>query len=125
MSTQLHDFKNQAIIGSSPSPVAVTGSDGGASIDLGEGDGRCFAIQQIGSVAGSGATVTGKIQESSDNSTFTDVSGATFTAVNSTGNLQVITFERTKRYVRHFRTVAGSSPSILLSAVIGQQKKHV
>ncbi len=125
MSTQLHDFKNQAILGAAPYPVAATTTDSGSAVDLGEGDGRCFAIQQIGAISGSGAILTGKIQESADNSTFTDISGATFTAVTTASNLQVISFERTRRYVRHHRTVAGSTPSLVLGVLIGQQRKSV
>lgn len=125
MSTQLHDLKNQAILGASVAPVAATSTDSGSAVDLVNGDGRCFAIQSIGAVSGSSPSLTGKIQESDDGVTFTDISGATFAAVTLSNNLQVITFDRTKRYVRHYRTISGSSPSFVIGAVIGQQKKTV
>jgi hypothetical protein len=67
--------------------------------------------------------LAGKIQESSDNTAWTDVAGATFTSVTASNNLQTITFDRTKRFVRHARTVAGTGPTFALVAVIGEQKK--
>ena len=125
MSTKLHDIKNQAQLGASPYPAEVTATAGGATVDLLDGDDRCFAIQMIGVVGGTDPSLTGKIQESSDNSTWTDISGATFTAVTASSSLQVITFDRTKRYVRHHRTVSGTTPTFVLGAVIGEQKKTV
>ena len=90
-----------------------------------EADGRCFAVQVIGPVTGTGPSLAGKIQESSDNSTWTDVTGATFTTVTASNNIQTIVFDRTKRYLRHARTVAGTSPTFALSVLIGEQKKTV
>src|SRR5262245_4822583 len=119
MSTKLHDVQNQAQLGVSVYPASVTSTAGGSSVDLINADGRCFAIQVIGAVGGSSPSLAGKIEESDDDSTWSDVSGATFTAVTSSNNVQVISFERTKRYVRHHRTVSGSSPTFLLGAVIG------
>jgi hypothetical protein len=123
MSTLLHDLPSQSVIGASSYPATVSTSDVGASVDLIEADGRCFAIQVIGAVSGTSPTLAGKIQESADNSTFTDIAGATFSTVSASSNLQVISFERTKRYVRYSRAVAGTSPSFAISVVIGEQKK--
>jgi hypothetical protein len=125
MSTALNDVKNQALFGASVFPATVNDTNNGASIDMVEADGRCFAIQAIGTVSGTSPSLTGKIQESSDNSTWTDVAGATFTAVTASSNLQTITFDRTKRYLRHARTVAGTSPSFALGVLVGEQKKTV
>jgi hypothetical protein len=125
MSTKLHDFKNQAQLGASPYPVSVNDTNNADTIDLLDADQRCFCIQMIGAVGGTSPSLTGKMQESSDGSTWTDISGATFTAVTASSSLQVITFDRTKRYVRHYRTVSGTSPTFLLGVVIGEQKKSV
>ena len=54
-----------------------------------------------------------------------DVAGAAFTAVTASNNVQTITFERTKRYLRHFRTTTGTSPTFPLGVVIGEQKKSI
>ena len=125
MSTKLNDLANNAQLGASVYPATVNDTNNGSAIDLLDADGPCFAVQVIGAVGGSSPSLTGKIQESSDNSIWTDVSGATFTAVTTSNNVQTITFERTKRYVRHARTVSGSSPTFILGALIGEQKKSV
>ena len=125
MSTKLSDVANQALLGVSVYPATVNDTTGGTAIDMLDADGPCFATQLIGTVGGTSPSLTGKIQESSDNSAWTDVSGATFTAVTTSSNVQTITFERTKRYVRHHRTVSGTSPTVPLAVVIGEQKKTV
>jgi len=125
MSTALNDLKNQALIGVSVYPASVNDTNGGLSVDMIDADGRCFVVQSIGAVGGTSPSQTGKIQESSDNSTWTDIPGAVFAAVTASNNLQTIVFDRTKRYLRHFRTTTGTTPSFILSVLIGEQKKTV
>ncbi|MSR53783.1 MAG: hypothetical protein EXS09_10905 [Gemmataceae bacterium] len=125
MSTAINDLKNQALIGASAYPASVNDTTGSTAIDMLDADGRCFAIQVIGAVGGTSPSLTGKVQESSDNSTWTDVTSATFTAVTASSSLQTIVFDRTKRYLRHHRTVSGTSPTFLLGVLIGEQKKTV
>ena len=125
MSTKLSDVANNAQVGVSVYPATVNDTNGGTAIDLLDADGPCFAVQVVGTVGGTSPSLTGKIQESSDNSTWTDVAGAAFTAVTASGNVQTITFERTRRYLRHHRTVSGTSPSFPLAVLIGEQKKSV
>lgn len=100
MSTKLHDIPNNAVLGHTLTPRTVTASVNGAAIDLITGDGRCFAVQMVGTVGGTSPSLAGKIQESDDTSSWTDISGAAFTAVTASDNLQSISFDRTKRYVR-------------------------
>jgi hypothetical protein len=125
MTTKLHDFANQALLGFGLAPQTVTGSVNGSSGDFLAGDGRCFALQQVGAVSGTSPTLDGKVQESSDNSIWTDIPGATFTTVTGSSNYQAITFDRTKRFVRYVATVAGTSPSFALAVVVSEQKKQV
>lgn len=125
MSTALNDVKNQALLGASVYPASVNDTTNGSSVDMINADGRCFAIQVIGAVTGTSPSLTGKIQESDDNSTWSDVSGATFAAVTASSNLQTIVFDRTKRYLRHHRTVSGTTPAFLLGVLIGEQKKTI
>ena len=125
MSTKLQDFKNQALVGASPYPTAaVSDTNNGDTVDLIDADNRCFAIQMIGAVTGTTPSLTGKIQESSDAATWTDITSATFTAVTANNSVQVISFDRTKRYVRHYRTVTGTSPTFVLAVLIGEQRKQ-
>jgi hypothetical protein len=125
MSTKLHDVADQALLGASVYPATVNDTNTGSSIDMIDADGSCFAVQVIGTVSGTSPSLAGKIQESSDNSTWTDVTNATFTAVTASNSVQTISFERTKRYLRHSRTVSGTSPQFALGVLIGEQKKTV
>ena len=125
MSTKLHDVANQMILGVGLAPQTITATTNGSSGDLINGDGSCVAIQQIGTVSGTSPTLAGKIQESTDGSTWTDVAGATFTTVTASTNNQAISFERTKRYLRYVATVGGTSPSFAVACVISEQKKQI
>jgi hypothetical protein len=125
MSTKLADVQNNALLGVSVYPATVNDTNSGLAVDLIDADGSCVAIQTVGTVGGTTPSITGKIQESADNSTWTDVANATFAAVTTSNNVQAITFERTKRYLRYFRTVSGTGPTFALSVVIGEQKKSV
>jgi hypothetical protein len=55
-----------------------------------------------GTAAGASADLTFRIEESSDNSTFTAVTGGTFTAIGNAAYKEVKTFDRDnlKRYIR-------------------------
>lgn len=125
MSTKLHDIPNNAILGAGLTPRTATTTVTGNAGDFINGDGRCTAIQQVGTVSGSSPSLAGKIQESSDQAAWSDISGATFTAVSATDNVQAISFDRTKRYLRYVGTITGSSPSFPLAVVITEQKKQV
>jgi hypothetical protein len=122
MSTKLHDLANQTVPGAGLSPQQLgSGANNGSAVDLLSGDGRCFAIQITG------PTLDGKIQESDASASgYADISGATFTQVTAANSVQVISFERTKRYVRYVGTVGGSStPTVMTAVFIGEQKKQV
>ncbi|HEV3145065.1 MAG TPA: hypothetical protein VGZ47_14340 [Gemmataceae bacterium] len=125
MSTKLHDVADQMILGSGLAPQTITASANGSTADMINGDGSCFAIQQVGTVSGTSPTLAGKIQESSDGTTWTDVANATFASVTASNNYQAISFERTKRYLRYVGTVGGTSPSFAVAVVISEQKKQI
>ncbi len=126
MSTKLHDFAHQAILGGGLTPRTVTTTVTGSAVDLVTGDGRCFAVQQVGAVSGTSPSLAGKLQESADGSSgWADITGATFAAVTATDNVQAITFDRTQRYVRYVGTVSGTSPSFALAVIVSEQKKQV
>src|SRR5262245_18919003 len=125
MSTKLHDFANQAILGIGAPPQTATATVNASGGDLLAGDGRCFDVQQVGTVSGTSPTLDGKVQESSDNATWSDIPGATFSQVTASNNYQAITFDRTKRYVRYVGTIGGTSPSFALAVLISEQKKQI
>jgi hypothetical protein len=129
MSTKLQDFANQSVLGGALPPQSLgSGVTNSSVIDMLSGDGRCFAIQMAGAVSGTNPTLDGKIQEGTlaNGSDMADVSGATFTQVTAQNNTQAITFDRTKRYVRYVGTIGGTStPTVLTSVFIGEQKKQL
>jgi hypothetical protein len=126
MSTKLNDIADQALLGASLAPQTLTASANGSAIDMINADGPCFAVQQVGAVSGTSPTLAGKIQESADGSTsWSDITSATFTTVTASTNTQVVTFERTKRYLRYVATIGGTTPSFAAAALIGEQKKQI
>lgn len=125
MSTKLHDFARNALLNVGLTPRTATTTVTGSSGDLIAGDGRCFAVQQVGALTGTGASLAGKVQESADGSSWTDIADAVFATVTTADNVQAVTFSRTQRYVRYLGTVAGSSPSIPLAVIISEQRKQL
>jgi hypothetical protein len=126
MSTKLSDLPNNAVLAQGLTPRSLTATVTGSAIDLLTGDGRCFAVQMVGTVGGTTPSLAGKIQESADGSTgWTDISGATFTAVGASDTMQSISFDRTLRYVRYVGTVTGTTPTFVAGVLIGEQKKQV
>ena len=86
-------------------PQSVMSSGNGTGRDFNTGSGKCFATQIVGSLTA--GTIDGKIQESTDNSFWTDVAAGAFTQVSSANNIQTIGFNRTKRYLRYAYTIGG------------------
>jgi hypothetical protein len=79
--------------------ITATGNQTG--VDLLEYDGD-IQIILAGTAAGAGADLTFRIEESSDNSTFTAVTGGTFTAIGNAAYKEVKTLNHDdlKRYIR-------------------------
>lgn len=125
MSTKLHDISSNALLQSGLTSRNITSSVNGGTVDMIQGDGRCCAIQQIGAVTGTAPSLAGKIQESSDGTNWTDIAGATFTAVTASDNVQAISFDRTKRYMRYASAVTGTSPNFQIAVVIIEQRKQI
>lgn len=126
MSTQLHDLAN-ALANASSVPAAVTTTANGSAIDLmlAEG-GNISAILSVGAVSGTSPTLAVKFQESDDGTTgWVDMDDSTFTTVTAANNLQVRSFQRTKRYIRHVLTLGGTTPSFTLSLTTLAQRKMV
>ena len=95
-------------------PVRVSASANRTGVDIRDYVGDI--VVTLSSSAGGGITPTldVKLQESDDNSTFTDITGAAFAqvtdAADSTESI-VIDADATKRYIRAVDTVAGTSPT--------------
>jgi hypothetical protein len=106
---------------------ARTATVNGSGIDLWDSlSGRASEITFVlSSAAGTGTTPTlnAIIQESDDNSTFTDVAtaniveGSQFAQVTTVASFQERTVKRTKRFVRIREVIAGTTPSFTNAVV--------
>jgi hypothetical protein len=114
---------------------AVTATLNGTGVDL-QGFEGALVLLDLGLFGGTTPTATIKIQESDDNTTFTDVAaadllGGVLPAIDTTND--ETTYERgyigRKRYIRVAVTaIAGTSPSLPTSAVVvrgGPRKQPV
>ena len=122
-----YDIKNSlTIVNGGAAPVARTSTVTGSGIDLKGYESTVAFVQDVGAVSGTSPTLDGKIQDSADNSSFSDVTGYTFTQVTSSTNTQVLNVDPryVRRYVRYVGTIAGTTPSFGL-AVMAIGKKQV
>jgi hypothetical protein len=126
--TALVDLKNQHVgdVSVNETLASATTTEG-ASVDMQLSDGPVFGVLQFGAVTGSSADADVKLQESHDESTWTDCTNGTFTQSysESTGDfvLEVINARRTKRYVRAHVTTAGTVTSMPICVTILGWKK--
>lgn len=74
------------------------------------------------SAIGSSGNVTVKIQESSDDSTYTDISGATFTAASTVNTKQIISFQCKSRYARAYATLNSGTSVTMQITLLGQRR---
>lgn len=112
------DIHNEVSVTSSLAPAARTASANGTGVDL-----AAYRAAAVTFVVGTitDGTHTPKLQESDDNSTFTDVSAAnqsgTLAALASNTN-QEVSYLGTKRYIRAVSTVAGATTGGVYAAVV-------
>ena len=102
-----------------------TGFDTQGSNDV-EGEAIIILASDAAS-AGSSPTLDVKLQESDDNSTFTDISGATFSQVTRSQSTQKISINTNDygRYIRAVGTIGGtSSPAFTYAVVMVYSKKY-
>lgn len=92
----------------------------GTGVDLNDYEGAIMFIQNHGTGTG---TLDGKIQDSADNSSWADVSGATFTQSTTTADLKQITVDRRalRRYVRYVGTIV-TGPQNVAAVAVGMKK---
>lgn len=99
----------------------------GTAIDLQDYDGvGLVTLSSSAAAAGSSPTLDVKLQESADNSTFTDVTSGAFTQVTDAASLQYMTVNVSalKRYLRVIGTIGGTStPTFDFSVTFAGVKK--
>jgi len=96
-----------------------------SGVDLQSYIGQVVIGQLVGTVSGTTPTLDGKIQSSADNSTWADVTGATYTQATASNDVQFIAVDTrlASRYVRYVGTVAGTSPSFTMGVQLLGQKQ--
>lgn len=83
----------------------------GVSVDLADNVGNVVTAFLIsGNAGGTNPTMDAKIRESTDGTTYTDVTGGAFTQVTTHSNVQALAIKPTKRYLSVTGTVAGTNP---------------
>ncbi len=111
------------------SAAARIASANGAGADLktyaapGPGNRQMKAIITCGAASGTTPTLDVKLQESDDNSTFTDIPGAAFTQLTAAGS-EEIGVQTNKRYLRAVATIGGSTPSFTFAVLLIAGKRH-
>lgn len=92
----------------------VTATSSGASVNTGGTHGECLVVLSYGTCSGTGSS-TIKMQESSDDVTFSDITSATFgaktTATDETIYTARIDLKKRSKFIKAFETIAGSFKS--------------
>lgn len=107
--------------------AARTATANGTGVDLQQYSGDVAVLLDSAAGTGTSPTLDVKLQDSADNSTFADISGATFTQVTSAAAAQekiVINKDAARRYVRAVATIGGTSPSFTFSVNAVGIKKY-
>jgi len=131
MSSRLSDFASDIFIAVGvPMTSALATTATGSGVDMQTvANNQCFAIQNVGTVAGTSVTFAGKLQEATTaTGTYVDIAGATFAALTSTtgaGILQSITFQRSLPWVRYLGVIGGTTSTVSLDVIIGGQKGQI
>jgi len=100
-------------------------SGNGAGIDLQGYQGVLKIVLDSGAGGGTTPTLDVKIQDSADNSSFTDVVNKAFAQVGAGASLQSLGIDTrgVKRYIRAALTITGTSPTFGLAVVATGQKQ--
>lgn len=99
---------------------ANTAAATGTGVDLQGYEGPVVIIQNHGTSTG---TLDGKIQDSADNSSFADVSGATFTQSTTTADVKTLVLQskQVRRYIKYVGTVV-TGPQVVGVTMTGVKK---
>lgn len=104
-----------------------TATANGSGVDLKDYDGKLKVILATSLGGGTTPTLDVKLQDSADNSTFADISGATFTQVTDSADAtEAIGLEVTPRdrYIRAVVTISGTSPTFDCAVIAVGAKKY-
>tara|TARA_S200002703_G_scaffold61508_1_gene53393 strand:- start:25 stop:417 length:393 start_codon:yes stop_codon:yes gene_type:complete len=128
----LHNLGSKSYLGTLLACDSRTASANGTGFDLEGSNGAegeaIIILSSDAASAGTDPTLDVKLQESSDDSTYTDISGATFTQVTDAAQaLEKISINTNdvERYLRAVGTIGGtSSPAFTYSVALVYGKKY-
>lgn len=109
------DLINEYQIGTSIRGDDISTTQTGSSVDMQDCGPEVTLLSDHGTNPGDDTTIDIKLQESDDDSTFTDIDGATVGQISGdTENAlnKIQTYKRNKRYVRAVATIDGTSVAI-------------
>lgn len=109
--------------------ITVTGNGGG--IDIRDYVGELAVVLTAKNVAGTTPTLDVKLQDSDDDSTYADVTGAVFAQVTDAGTLAAtvekiaVRADTLKRYIRAVKTIGGTSSPQFIAGCVALGVKQV
>ncbi|MBT3921566.1 MAG: hypothetical protein HOF21_03225 [Nitrospina sp.] len=124
----MKDLKNHIDVLASIKPAVYTASQNGTGVDLRGFDGA-VCVFESGTVDNTDTdeTYSPKVQESDDNSTYTDVVAADLEgtlALMVDDQIQRVGYKGNKRYIRNVMTLSGTTPSFAGRASIVRGIPH-
>ena len=107
--------------------AARTATANGTGVDVTDYEGMAEVVLDSAAGTGTSPTQDVKLQDSADNSTFADITGATFTQVVKAASQQNISVDLSKarQYVRAVTTIGGTTPSFTTSVNLLARKKYL
>ena len=113
-------YATSATLFATSTGVTLSANAVGVSVDMaGNASNIVSSILVTGNAGGTTPTLDVYLQESTDGSTWTSVTGGAFTQVTTSNNVQVLPFKPTKRYIRCNGTTGGTSPVFETTCLIG------
>ena len=121
---QVYDIYNGLTYTDAFVPATIAASDTSETFDLSAYNGKVVIVQSVPYISGSSETLDGKLQESSDQSTWTGTSDSAFTQVTAAGATQkkFIDPRKNKRYIRWVGTLSASDTAGVGVMFIGQKR---
>lgn len=135
MANTFLDIGDNAVVGTSIVPAALTTTQAGGCVDLIESNANvASAALMVGAVSGTQGSIVVQMQEcATTNGTYINcVGGGAFTAVTTSGTtaatgqgslgMQIVSFQRQLRYVQAYVTATGTFTSMLIGVMVFAQR---
>jgi|TARA_Y100000310_G_scaffold84340_1_gene81165 hypothetical protein len=107
------DINGEITVADLDKPDVHTSTATGTGLDISSYEGKIKVTLICGTVGGTSPTNACKIQDSADDSTYADVTGATFTTVTASNSNESIAVDTrgVNKYIRSVQTIGGTSPT--------------